>query len=239
MRILVVYPDQATGEGIVSGLSAAPEVEHAESVRTVEGAVELLARPTVRFDVVVVSAGRSDDDALALATRFREGEDRPDVVVTGLPNVDGAILRHVEAGADAYLTEEISIEGLLMVLRLLDRGEVLVAPSTARALISRLHAMAALLDRSGIDVSAVASLTPRESEILALLGERLTNKEIAERLFIGVGTVKSHVHAILKKLDVRDREEARRVLIVARATDDGQPTTGTFTRAGPSSDGGA
>jgi DNA-binding NarL/FixJ family response regulator len=63
----------------------------------------------------------------------------------------------------------------------------------------------------------MAELTTREREVLDLVADGLSNKDIGTRLYIGVGTVKSHVHAILTKLDVRDRDEARRVLILWRS----------------------
>lgn len=186
-------------------------------------ALEVLDRPGASIDAVVAAADLSGDDALRLAGQLRGGPDAPFLVITGLPPSDPILVQYLEAGADAYLTEELSLGGLLLVLRLLDRGEVLVAPPTAHLLVRRIHAMADLLEASGVDVSAMADLTSREKEVLDLLGHRLSNKEIAKRLYIGVGTVKSHVHSILGKLDVRDREEARKVLLLARSRAGGLP----------------
>lgn len=227
IRILVLARDQATCDGLAAALSAAEDMESGGTARTADEVRSALKRPGPRVDAVVAAAELPGDDALVLAREFRGREDAPWLVVTGLPPAHATLVQYVEAGADAYLTDDLSISGLLLTLRLLRRGETLLSPPTARRLIRRLHALADLLDSSGVDVSAMARLTPREREVLDLVGHGLTNKEIGRRLFIEVGTVKTHVHAILSKLEVRDREEARSVLILARTDAAGESATTT------------
>lgn len=222
IRVLVLDRDRATCESIAAGLAASEDVESAGTALSVDEVLAVLGRPGKRVDVVVASATLRNDGALELARRFRGEDDAPSLVVTGLEATDAAIVQYLEAGVAAYLTDELSLSGLLLILRLLDRGEVLVAPPTAHLLIRRLHDLASLLEGSGMDVSALSELTPREEEVLDLLGKGFTNKEIADELYIGVGTVKSHVHSILKKLNVRDREEARKVLLLSRSAAGGE-----------------
>lgn len=217
IRVLVLARDRSAGEGTAAGLAAVDDVESAGTARTPDEALDMIEGADRRVDAVVAPSNPSEDVVEHLGSAFREMDSPPALVVTGLPASDAIILRYVEAGATAFMTEELSISGLHLVLRLLDRGEVLVGPSTAYHLVRRLHELTELLDGTGLDLSAMASLTPRQEEVLELLGRGMTNREIAERLYIGVGTVKSHVHAVLDKLGVRDREEARKVLILSRA----------------------
>ena len=217
-HVLVLAADRATGEGLAAALSAAEDVRSAATVRSSDEVLEILARPgSQEVDAVVAAANLAGDHAMRLAGEFRGHPDAPWLVITGLSRGDPALVRYLEAGADAYLTDELSLSGLLLVLRLLRRGEMLIGPHTAHQVIRRLHALSDLVDGAGVDLSAMAELTAREREVLGLVAERLSNKEIGKRLYIGVGTVKSHVHAILTKLDVRDRDEARRVLILWRS----------------------
>lgn len=214
IRVLVLDRDRATCEALATGLAAAEDMEAVATALSAEEALEVIDREEV--DTVVASANLRADAVLDLARTLRGREERPCLVVTGIAASDAVLLRYLEAGVDAYLTEELSMSGLLLVLRLLDRGEVLMSPRTSRRLVERLHAMADLLEESGVDLAGLSKLTPREEEVLGLLGDELTNKQIAERLFIGVGTVKTHVHSILDKLEVRDRDEARKVLVLSR-----------------------
>jgi DNA-binding NarL/FixJ family response regulator len=104
-----------------------------------------------------------------------------------------------------------------VVLRLSARGES-VFPLRLQHLMSlRLSELAELLQDRGLDQDIVSALTSREGEVLLLLDEGLTNRQIAKKLFISEGTVKSHVHQILKKLKVRDRNEAVRLLHLQQA----------------------
>lgn len=173
---------------------------------------------------MVVASARSDaGELLSLARELRAAPGGAALVITGLPPSDSVVLEYVEAGIDAFLTEDLTLSGLLIVLRLLHRGEVLVTPPVAHLLIRRLHAMASLLADSGADISAVGRLTPKQLRVLELLGEGLSNAAIARSLFIEVGTVKSHVHAILRKMQVRTRDEARKLWILARSKEGGTP----------------
>jgi DNA-binding NarL/FixJ family response regulator len=125
------------------------------------------------------------------------------VVAFGVSGSSGEIVACAEAGAKGYVTRDNGREELLDVLESVARGETRCSPEVAAALMDRVAALA-LGAPSGSD----ARLTRREAEIVALLGEGLSNKEIAQRLVIEVPTVKSHVHNILEKLKLGDRSDA-------------------------------
>lgn len=223
MRVLVLDRSRATCEAIAAGLAGEEAVEATEIAFSPTEALGLLARPGLAVDVVVTTMSPGEAAILALARELRDRPEAPDLVVAGLPASESVIVRYLQAGVSAYLTEEISIQGLGLTLSLLARGEALVPPAVAHRLIRRLQTQASILNRSGVDVSRLARLTPREREVLAQIAEGASNRRIAQRLFIEVGTVKSHVHAILKKLGVSGREEARRLLILHRSARPPQP----------------
>jgi DNA-binding NarL/FixJ family response regulator len=130
------------------------------------------------------------------------------VVVLGLAESEAEILRYVEAGAAGYVLKDDSVEELLSNIRAIHRGEAVVSPEIAAALMSRVTELAQLFTDVDVGAGANPELTDREQEILGLISQGMTNREIAEALIIEVGTVKNHVHNILNKLNVSSRHEA-------------------------------
>ena len=220
-RIAVLDPDRAAAEGMARALDDEEDLHAVAAVTTVDEVLRLAAWERKGVELVLVSGHLPEAEAMRLARTLRERSPAPEIVVTGLDDSDATALPYLEAGVDAYLGEEVSMAGLLLTLRLLRRGEVLLPPRVARKLVRRVHELAVLCDRAGMDASRLAELTPREEEVLDLLGRRLSNAEIAERLFIEVGTVKTHVHSILEKLRVETREEAARYLVLAGSGEEG------------------
>lgn len=108
-------------------------------------------------------------------------------------------------------------------MRAVQSGEALVSPNIAAALMSRVSELAQLFADVESGLNEAADLTPRECEILGLIGQGLTNQEIADRLVIEVGTVKNHVHSILQKLEVGNRRDAAAYLAVIEERAGGYP----------------
>jgi two-component system, NarL family, nitrate/nitrite response regulator NarL len=125
------------------------------------------------------------------------------VVAVAVPDDEGDVIAYAEAGASGIVPCNGSMEDLIAVAESAARGEVLCSPRIAAALLRRL----AVLKRERIKCGD-SRLTSRELEILQLIDEGRSNKEIAQRLTIEVPTVKNHVHSILEKLNVHRRAEA-------------------------------
>lgn len=126
------------------------------------------------------------------------------VVVLGVRDDDPEVLPLAEAGAAGYVTTEASADELVHVVEGVARGEMPCSPRLAATLLRRVTVLA---QERGIPPS-LASLTAREREIVGLIDEGLSNKQIAHDLSIEVTTVKNHVHNILEKLNVSRRAEA-------------------------------
>lgn len=110
-------------------------------------------------------------------------------------------------GASGYVLKDDSVEELLSHIRAVYNGEALNSPEIALALISRVNELSQMFSGAG-SVTEPAGLTSREREVLQLIGRNLSNQEIADQLFIQVGTVKNHIHSILDKLNVSSRHDA-------------------------------
>lgn len=158
-------------------------------------------------DIALVSTNLPDNAALQLAQTAAEIHPSAKILVMGLAESEAEIIQYVEAGASGYILKEDSVEEMLRQIRAIYEGEALVTPEIASALINRVGELSQLFSEAG-QISGSAGLTPREREVLQLIGQKLTNQEIADRLVIEVGTVKNHVHSILEKLNVSSRHDA-------------------------------
>ena len=204
IRVLLVNEIRLIGNVIASALEDESDVEIVGGVTSLDEALALAPKS----DVVLVSTRLPEDGALKLTGAIAEAHPSVKVLVLGLAETKGQVLQYVEAGAAGYVLKDDSVGDLLSCIRAAQSGEALVSPNIAAALMSRVGELAQLFADVESGISEAADLTPREREILELIGQGLTNQEIADRLVIEVGTVKNHVHSILQKLEVGNRQDA-------------------------------
>lgn len=212
IRVLLVNEISLMCNVIASVLEDEPDIEIVGRATSVDEALDRIAE----CDIVLVSTRLPDNGALELINAIAETEASVKVVALGLTESKEQVLRYVEAGADGYVLKDNSVDALLKHIRTIHRGRALVSPEIAGALMSRVTEWAQLFEDIEAGVAETADLTPREREILDLIGQGLTNQEIADRLVIEVGTVKNHVHNILQKLDVSSRSDAAAYLAVLK-----------------------
>lgn len=163
-------------------------------------------------DVVLVNTTAGDTDSTHLVHQITSRYPDVKVLVVGISEMSNQILQYVEAGASGYILKEDSVESLLEKVRAAQKDEAFVSPQIAAQLMSRLAELTSMRSRlwaaPETQLRRFGELTQREQEVLGLLGKGLSNQEIAERLYIEHGTVKNHVHRILKKLNASNRHEA-------------------------------
>jgi DNA-binding NarL/FixJ family response regulator len=136
----------------------------------------------------------------------------PKVLILTTFDLDEYVFDALRAGASGFLLKDVTAERLFEAVRVVAAGEALLAPAVTRRLISefaRLRPQAAAgAAGAAVRPGALAALTPRETEVLRLVAEGLSNTEIAGRLVVTEETVKTHVSRILSKLGLRDRTQA-------------------------------
>ena len=125
------------------------------------------------------------------------------VIVMDLIPVPQDIIEFVEAGCSGFLMKDATVEEFISTIRSVARGVRVLPPVLTGTIFSHVARHAARRDPAA--VREAVTMTPREREVVALIGEGLSNKEIAERLSIALHTVKSHVHNVLEKLALRTR----------------------------------
>ena len=134
------------------------------------------------------------------------GQDGPRVLILTTFDLDEYVYDALCAGASGFLLKDVTAERLFDAVRVVAAGEALLAPTVTRRLISE---FARLRPNAGAPLAAgLAALTPRETQVLRLVAEGLSNPEIAARLVVTEETVKTHVSRVLSKLGLRDRTQA-------------------------------
>lgn len=214
IRTLIVHDVALISDLLTTVLEDQGDVAVVGQATTPEQALGILA--TTPCDVVVVNCLLPDEGALTLTRAISKQFSNVKTVIAGLVESQTAILHCLEAGAAGYVREADGVKHLMAVVRHAAQGEALISPAVAGALIARVNELKRLAtELNGYHESDMeqqaTELTEREREILALLGEGYSNRDIAEELVITVGTVKNHVHNILDKLDVHTRKQAAMV----------------------------
>lgn len=206
INILLVNEIRLTGNMIAAALEDEPDINVVGRVTTTEEALKFVQEKDV--DVALVSTRLPDQGALKLTSAMTEMAPETKILALGLTEEKKRVLRYVEAGATGYVLKDDSLDDLINNVRAAVDDKVYVSPKIAAAMVERLSHLAQMFSDVENSVTDDAGLTPRELEVLELIGDGLTNQQISEQLVIEVGTVKNHVHSILEKLNVGSRGEA-------------------------------
>lgn len=206
IKILLVQATNLSCSLTTTILREEPDIEVVGWTTDIEEALQKASAS----NFVLIDASLPQGQALSLTKQLSEQHPQINVLIFGLPEKPNVVLRYMEAGADGYVPQELQIDDLINNVRAVHDGEALISPKMTAELLKRLNDLAtACLDDSFYKELEI--LTPREREALDLVGQGLTNSEISEKLNIQVGTVKNHIHNILKKLNVNNRYEAANI----------------------------
>ena len=199
--VLVADPEMLVRAGLRAVLDADPGLEVAAEAADGAHAIELAGR--LRPALAIMSAGLVGPPGIEAAASVRLASPTTIIVLLARPEDTGALIHGFRAGITGFIRSDVGRLELLAALHRALGGESVVDPAAATALIRRLAAESELPPTFVPD-----PLTPREVEILRLVAQGHTNRQIAERLIVAVGTIKIHVEHILGKLGAVDRTSA-------------------------------
>ena len=203
IALVLIDDNRLLREGIVAMVSSQPgfkvlaaSADAAEALKKVRE-----AKP----DIVLVDFGLEDHDSLSLTATVHAEVPEAKVIVMGLQPVQEDVAQYVRAGARGFIMKDASFEEFFTTIRAVAGGAQVLPSQLTDSLFTQIVRNAGSKDKARA-VEAVR-LTSRERQVIDLLGEGLSNKEISARLQIAVHTVKSHVHNVLEKLALHSRLE--------------------------------
>ncbi|MGW0583649.1 response regulator [Streptomyces sp. NPDC002920] len=203
IRVFLLDDHEVVRRGLADLLDTEPDITVIGDAGTVDHA---LARgPALRPDVAVLDVRLPDGDGISVCRELRS--QMPELACLMLTSFDDeeALLDAIMAGASGYVLKQIKGSDLVSAVRTVASGQSMLDPATTARLMRSLRA-------DPVETPAVpselASLSPRERDILALIGDGLTNREIGKKLYLSEKTVKNHISRLLAKLGVQRRVQA-------------------------------
>jgi DNA-binding NarL/FixJ family response regulator len=207
IKVLIVDDQAMVRQGFAALLAAQPDIVVVGDAA--DGAQGVTAAREHGPDVVLMDIRMPILDGLEATRRILDlapGLHRPRVVMLTTFDLDDYVFEALRAGASGFLLKDAPAGELINAVRIVAAGEGLLAPSVTRRLIEEFASRKRIVATA--QPARLASLTPRETDVLRLIARGQSNGEIAENLVVAEQTVKTHIGRILAKLDLRDRAQA-------------------------------
>lgn len=202
IRVIVVEDNRLMREGLRAMLDEQPGIRVVASLSNGDG---LLQGKNVVGDIVLLDLGLRSRNSLRLVESVKAKRPATRIIVMDLAPTQSALIEYVSAGVAGFVLKDATFANFLQTIRDVARGEKVLPPPLTSSLFSQIAALATLKGRGNPFKSV--KMTKREREVVELIAEGLSNKEIAARINLAVDTVKSHVHNILEKLALHTRLE--------------------------------
>ena len=202
IRVLIADDQELIRSGFRLLIGSKDDLEVVGEAANGREAVELVAATSP--DVVLMDVRMPELDGIEATREILGTGSSARILILTTFDLDEYVVRAVRAGASGFLLKDAPAAQLVEAVRVVAAGEALLAPAVTRRLLDRF----ARVIEDASPPPQLDELTARELEILRLVAHGLSNAEIAERLFVGETTVKSHVSSILRKLRLRDRVQA-------------------------------
>ncbi|MFF5497386.1 response regulator [Streptomyces aquilus] len=203
IRVFLLDDHEVVRRGVADMLDAEPDISVVGDAANAEHA--LVRAPAVRPHVAVLDVRLPDGDGITVCRELRSR--MPELAVLMLTSFDDeeALLDAIMAGASGYVLKQIKGSDLVSAVRTVATGQSMLDPATTARLMRSLRTEPV---EAPAEPPELAGLSPREREILALIGDGLTNREIGKRLYLSEKTVKNHISRLLAKLGVQRRVQA-------------------------------
>ena len=203
IRVLLADDDPLVRSGLAMMLAGAPQVRVVGEAH--DGHVVLPAVDRHRPDIVLMDIRMPRLDGIAATRLLRTQPSPPRVIVLTTFDADELVLRALQAGAAGFLLKDTAPAGIVAAIEAVHAGEGSLSPAIARRLISLVAGDPDTAARQEQARGRLASLTPRERQVAAAIGQGHPNADIAAQLHMSLATVKAHVSRLLAKLDVGNR----------------------------------
>ncbi len=201
IRILIIEDNRVLREGLTAMLNAEADLRVVSTVGS--GNNILLKASQSRAHVILLDVGLKNFNELSVVESVRKRLPGVKVIGMGFVPSQSEIVEFIEAGASGFLLKDATTNEFVRTIRSVSKGVKVLPPPLTGSLFSHIAEYA--LKRGKGKISPAVRMTKREREVIALIAEGLSNKEIAQRLSIAIHTVKSHVRNVMEKLALHSR----------------------------------
>jgi len=210
IRILLADDQELIRKGLTIILNHQPDLEVVG--QAADGAEVIHLAKALRPDVILMDLKMPNVNGIQATRQIVSTQPRAQIIVLTTYDTDEWVFEAIRAGAVGYLLKDATTDTLVEAIRSVMRGESQIDPAVARRVLREFQhlmgASAVTTPEPPAEEVTLEQLTAREAEVLQLLAEGLSNKDIATQLVLSEGTVKNHISAILAKLHANDRTQA-------------------------------
>ncbi|MBK7160068.1 MAG: response regulator transcription factor [Ignavibacteria bacterium] len=207
IKLLVIEDNRILRDGMIKMFKPYKDIEILISTGNKENTILKIHK--LKPDVILLDLGLRSQNSLRMVEIVKKEFSEAKVIVMDLVPVQGDILQFVKAGANGFILKDASLEEFLNTIRSVASGEKILPDHLTHSLFSQIIEFA--IKKGGTNLIDSVRMTKREKEVIDLISDGLTNKEISVILNISTFTVKSHVHNILEKLALHSRLEVANI----------------------------
>ena len=214
IRLLIADDHALFREGLRALFAALPDIDVVGEAA--DGAAAIAQVATLQPDVVLMDINMPDMNGIEATRQILASHPSMGIIMVTMLDDDASVFAAMRAGARGYVLKGAHHEEILQALRAVAAGQAVFGPAIAMRMMNFFQGLNQPTPKTGPDTAAFPELTEREREVLVLIAQGVSNKEIAEKLVISMKTVSNHITNIFSKLQVADRAQA-----IIRARDAG------------------
>jgi DNA-binding NarL/FixJ family response regulator len=203
IRLLLIEDNRLLREGIVAMLKSQPDINIVAASPNSEDTVVKLRQ--LKPDVIILDLGLQSQNSLAIVEIIKKDFGKAKVIIMDLAPVQGDIAQFVKAGASGFILKDATLDDFLTTIRNVAKGKDVLPPYLTNSLFTQIveHAL-----KSGkVKLRDAVRMTKRERDVIELIADGSSNKEIGQKLNVSIFTIKSHIHNIMEKLALHSRLE--------------------------------
>jgi two-component system response regulator DegU len=207
IRLLIIEDNRLLREGITAMINEQSDLKVVASLGTTENILQRIY--TLKPQVALLDLGLRNQNSLQIVKSVKKNSSGTKIIVMDLVPLHEDILEFVQAGVSGFLLKDATVDDFLKTIRSVAKGNKVLPPHLTESLFSQIVEHAITTTKKSNLIKSVR-MTKREKQVIKLIADGLTNKEIAQKLHLSTYTVKSHVHNILEKLALHTRVQIAR-----------------------------